>query len=306
VPALTATITNTTISGNSSDDNGGAIYNGSYSDSGPSLILTNCTIVNSTADYGGGIYNRRSSSTTALQISNSIVALNDTTDGPKNIRGVVTSLGYNIIGDSAGASGFIATDLLDTDPLLGPLADSGGATLTHMPLPGSPAIDAGDDSVLDPPTSLATDQRGVSRPLDGDVDGTARVDIGAVEAAGPPSVALPDGGGVYVALRDSGDLVIRRQGGEEIYRDDLGSLTALVIAGSDDDDSLIVDFSNGNLIPADGLVFRGEGQSSIGDTLRLTGTSAGDVLHTFAGATQGRVDVLDTPKHLLCGCGNRR
>ena len=30
------------------------------------------------------------------------------------------------------------------DPLLGPLADNGGPTLTHALLPGSPAINAGD------------------------------------------------------------------------------------------------------------------------------------------------------------------
>jgi hypothetical protein len=58
------------------------------------------------------------------------------------------------------------------------------------PLPGSPAIDAGDDSVLQPPLSLTTDQRGLPR-LSG-----PHVDIGAVEVQTtnhPPVLApIPD------------------------------------------------------------------------------------------------------------------
>jgi hypothetical protein len=37
-------------------------------------------------------------------------------------------------------------DLPDTDPLLGPLQDNGGPTPTMALLPGSPAIDAGDNA----------------------------------------------------------------------------------------------------------------------------------------------------------------
>jgi len=54
--------------------------------------------------------------------------------------------------------------------MLGPLADNGGPTLTHMLLSGSPAIDAGQCI-----NGVTTDQRGLPR-----FQGTA-CDIGAVE-----------------------------------------------------------------------------------------------------------------------------
>lgn len=58
----------------------------------------------------------------------------------------------------------------NTNPLLGPLANNGGPTLTMALLPGSPAIDAG--SAIGAP---ATDQRGILRPQG------PGVDIGAYE-----------------------------------------------------------------------------------------------------------------------------
>lgn len=64
------------------------------------------------------------------------------------------------------------------DPLLGPLQHNGGPTMTMMPLPGSPAIDAGTPGAVVP----AFDQRGDGFPrvLAG------RVDVGAVET--PPTL----------------------------------------------------------------------------------------------------------------------
>jgi hypothetical protein len=80
--------------------------------------------------------------------------------------------------------GVDVTDLRGTvesplDPLLGPLADNGGPTLTHALLPGSPAIDGGDAT-----SCLSTDQRFLDRPVDGDGDGMAVCDIGAFEFQG--------------------------------------------------------------------------------------------------------------------------
>ena len=75
------------------------------------------------------------------------------------------------------------------DPLIAPIADNGGPTKTHLPLAGSPALDAGISN------GLTTDQRGVARTFDipeiaNVSDGT---DIGSVEIQGePPAPAGPD------------------------------------------------------------------------------------------------------------------
>ena len=62
----------------------------------------------------------------------------------------------------------------NTNPVLGPLGYHGGPVMTLPLLPGSPAIDAGDDAACPP-----TDARGVPRPFG------AHCDIGAYEANWP-------------------------------------------------------------------------------------------------------------------------
>jgi VCBS repeat-containing protein len=57
----------------------------------------------------------------------------------------------------------------------------------------------------------------------------------------------------------------------------------IVVTGSDDDDTLIVDFSNGNPIPTGGIHFAGGGQIS-GDRLVLQNGVVDSVTHTFANA----------------------
>jgi hypothetical protein len=66
-------------------------------------------------------------------------------------------------------------NLFGLDPLLGPLADNGGPTHTHLPANNSPVVNAGDPAFAPPP---ATDQRGRLRVMDG------RIDIGSVEIPG--------------------------------------------------------------------------------------------------------------------------
>ncbi len=75
--------------------------------------------------------------------------------------------------------------IFDTDPMLGPLAENFGPTRTHLPLAGSPVIDAGE---LVSPLGLTADQRGLARLFDGNGDGNADLDSGAVEVQPLPNV----------------------------------------------------------------------------------------------------------------------
>ncbi len=164
------TIGNSTISGNSAGtlsslgDDGGGIYNGN----GGTLLITNSTVSGNRADdFGGGIFQAGS-----LYMRNTILAGNNARTGP-DLSGALTSSGYNLISDTRGGSGFDKTDLLNVNPLLGPLQDNGGPTFTHALLPGSPATDAGDPDFIGPPDF---DQRGEGFPRI--VNG---LDIGAFE-----------------------------------------------------------------------------------------------------------------------------
>ena len=74
-----------------------------------------------------------------------------------NDGGTMTSLGYNVSSDDGGGFLNASGDQVNTDPLLGPLQNNGGPTLTHALLTGSPAIDTGDPSFTPPPSY---DQRG--------------------------------------------------------------------------------------------------------------------------------------------------
>jgi len=117
------------------------------------------------------------------------------------------SLGYNLVGTGNALLNFNGTgdQTNELDPGLGPLTNNGGKTLTHAPLAGSPAIDAGDPEAVLPggvttETSVlvtAYDQRGepFTRITDGDVDGTARIDIGAIEQPRPAPSGDFDGDG---------------------------------------------------------------------------------------------------------------
>jgi hypothetical protein len=110
----TLTIANSTFWNNSASDGGGGIFN-----HGPLSVANSTFSANTSGEGGGGIENQ----TTAI-IADTIIA------GAKgsDVAGNFISLGFNLIGDSSGGSGFVASDLLGVNPLLGPLQDNGGPT----------------------------------------------------------------------------------------------------------------------------------------------------------------------------------
>lgn len=85
----------------------------------------------------------------------------------------ISSGGFNLSGD--GSCSDVQTDLVG-DPLLGPLTGGATRTAARPPRLGSPAIDGGSNALC--PVS---DQWAHARTMDGDHDGTATADIGALE-----------------------------------------------------------------------------------------------------------------------------
>ena len=168
--SATATIIDSTISGNIAHDPGicdGGTGGGILSRGAVTLI--NTTVTDNEAECEGGGIALIFSGTATL--SNTIVGDNH----PPFAKdctfedGGFTSAGFNL--DSDGTCGLDQpSDLPGVSPLLGPLQDNGGPTDTHLPMAGSPAIDAGDVT-----TAPRRDQRGVRRP-----QGPAS-DIGSVE-----------------------------------------------------------------------------------------------------------------------------
>ncbi len=171
----TLQINNSTFSGNISV-NGGAL---SIRES--SLTLTNSTLSGNTATrtwagYGGNaIYQFYTSSST---IKNSIF---DNSGGNGNCvifagsqGGTMTGVN-NLASDSTCGDGFVVSSSI----LLGDLGTYGGNTPTFPLLPGSAAINSGDDSICTANPINNLDQRGGSRTAYG-----AHCDIGAFESAG--------------------------------------------------------------------------------------------------------------------------
>ncbi len=178
------TVTGSTISGNSAGNNGGGIWN----------VLGNVTVVGSTVSGnsaggdGGGI--RHFGSSLALLLSHTIVAGN--TRGASEANDVTGGgiVAFSLIGVDTGATitdnggNLIGTAAAPIDPLLGPLADNGGPTMTHALLAGSPAINRGDLTALAGVGGVPEfDQRGApfGRVFNG------RIDIGAFELQPMPA-----------------------------------------------------------------------------------------------------------------------
>jgi predicted outer membrane repeat protein len=176
---------------------GSSYYGGALSiqaTGAPAVIENNTFYANQTAGIGGGIYIYTQAALRNNTFSNNRADRDATAGGSAYFQGGYTATLYNNIfanSESGGECGFWGTiyhsgsnnlvedgsaacvPSLTGDPLLGPLDDNGGPTLTMALLPGSPVIDAGNDA-----NCPSTDQRGILRPQG------AHCDIGAVEMEG--------------------------------------------------------------------------------------------------------------------------
>jgi predicted outer membrane repeat protein len=163
-----ASVTNSTFVGNHAWQEGGAFYGEG--------VITNSTFFGNTDDHLWGTI--RAAGTVTL--TNSIVrgwgfgmcGNLPIIDGGHNLQFPISDCGPTIP---------------TVDPLLDVLADNGGPTHTVALLPGSPAIDGGNDAVCAAPPIDGLDQRGEVRPG----AGHAHCSIGAYEFSFPTMTPTP-------------------------------------------------------------------------------------------------------------------
>lgn len=182
------TISRSTIHGNYPDFASGAVYN----EDSPDFLIINSTIAGngSTFGSGGGVYTLTGTTTImastisgndwpnasggagvsvwafgagSAELIDSVVSGNTTASGDPDLAGAVT----------------VTNSLIGGEPQLRALGYHGGPLPTMPPEAGSPTVDAGPES---PDSSvLPYDQRLLPRLIDGNGDGVARQDLGAVE-----------------------------------------------------------------------------------------------------------------------------
>ena len=187
-------ISNSQFDGNSSSGKGGAILNEA------SMTIYNSSITNNSAAHGGGgIYgggvivenstisgNHRGGIDTSSYASISYSTIVNNVNGSGiNSGSTPSTFNNNIIaynhpydcyiesndggGDNLDTDGTCPGTIITADPVIGPLTNNGGASLTHALLMGSPAIDTASGDCPE------ADQRGIPRP-----EGSS-CDLGAFE-----------------------------------------------------------------------------------------------------------------------------
>ncbi len=246
------TFLNSTISGNTAASVGGGLYL-ELDPTDPIMYthsLRGTTVFNnSSGGYGGGIYIGYYSSPS---IAGSVISGNSAALAPDIYRDYgAFDISYSLVGDSSGS--ILTESPLDpngniiggpvggaVNAMLGALADNGGPTLTHLPLAGSPVIDAGDPAVTD-----GTDQRGFARVWDSVTNMPGgRVDMGSVEFLSQPTISVDF------------------NGDGEADCEDIDALQAEIVAGTNNasfdlnGDSL-VNVADRNLWLLDAAVFNG-------------------------------------------------
>jgi len=181
----TLTVNNCAFFGNSTTTSGGAIL----SPVGSTLTVNQCTFNQNSAfgGYGGGLFCRGGATITQSTFSQNLAGRN----GGGIYGGGSLALANCIVAgntamffpDTFGAFSGAGNNLIGGNPMLSSLGNYGGPTLTMPPLPGSPAIDAGSDTVA---SAFQNDQRGPGFPrLFG-----LHSDLGAVESEYAPAAPL--------------------------------------------------------------------------------------------------------------------
>jgi hypothetical protein len=168
---VTAVLTNSTISGNHVDgrnSNGAGISSSGSAGGGATLTVTSCTFSGNTVGPNG--------SGSAIIATGTASSANSIYNISQDVIGSIGSAGYNVGGNLFGP-----TDHPGDDPKIGPLQNIGGQLSVHVPLCGSPALDAGKNVL-----ALCCDELGNQRTYDlpavPNANGGDGTDVGAVES----------------------------------------------------------------------------------------------------------------------------
>ena len=192
---------NNTLSGNSSNYGGGAYFNG-----GPMIVANNTLSGNHAVNDGGGMIFETQGGT--ADISNNVVWGNTALglgadiriwDGNPSHIVVLRNNDYGELTSSGGGSVTEDATNINLDPLFLATSDSDPSNWDLHLTENSPCIDAGDNTLI--PSGTTTDRDEDSRIIDGNVDGTATVDMGSDEYDPPP---VTGGGGGSSAGSDTG------------------------------------------------------------------------------------------------------
>ena len=170
----TATINNSTITGNTASTLGGGVFN-----QGQTVLVGDTLAGNQTTAGNGGNIGITSNSGTVTTLTDTIVTAGSATSAGPNCFGAIVSGGDNLESTPDQCGPPATGDQVGVNPLLGPLGNNGGPTDT-MALPlGSPAVGHGACAAA----LNMVDQRGLPRPGAGET----ACDTGAYEFQKDPT-----------------------------------------------------------------------------------------------------------------------
>jgi hypothetical protein len=193
---------NSTVSGNIGGRDVGGIFNAGILTLRNASIAGNRANANNVGGIGAGLHNNNAF---GVVMHNTIIA--DNLRGPvagistvDNFSGPAanTASSHNLIGpgETSGLpnGGVGGNQVGVVNSLLGPLASNGGAVQTHLPLPGSPAINAGGNAQIPVDAFDVDSDANTTEPIPFDERGSGfkringvTVDVGAVEVQSDPT-----------------------------------------------------------------------------------------------------------------------
>ncbi len=172
-------IRNTTVSGNQANDYVGGLGLTVEDDAG--ALIDGVTVTGNQADQYGGMTLYGGATSGQLELRNSIIAGNSDSGGPADLAGAQVDINYTLVGAIDPGHGFTldgtTQSLIGADPMLGPLADNGGFTLTHLPDAAGAGLNVISLGTSGCGSTFAFDQRGQPRPG----GGGSKCDLGSVE-----------------------------------------------------------------------------------------------------------------------------